>query len=163
MRPIHHSSIVVIAVLLGSLFWVNNDPEAPFIVLIFTFGAMGAVIRELVAIRSKQISDKSSLGSTASAWFSPIIGALLSLVLAALFLSGLVSGDLFPKFVNTEQEFESAKSVFQSGMNLKSNSDFYKMIAWSIIAGYSERFVLSKLEGFTKGTKPKPEVDKNND
>ena len=104
MRAIHYSSIVVIVILLGSLYWVNNDPEAPFIVLIFTFGAMGAVIRELVASRTKQNSDESSLGSTANAWFSPVMGALLSLVLAALLLSGLVSGDLFPKFVNTEQE-----------------------------------------------------------
>jgi hypothetical protein len=149
MHVIYYVSGVVVIALLASLAWVNNDPKAPFLVLILACGAMGAVVREHVDLRSNVNDPRAAV----SVGFSPVMGAIVALVLMALFLSGLISGDLFPKFVGTDRAFETPQAVFRGGVTLVSNSDFYKMIAWSILAGYSERFVLSKLDALTSGSK----------
>lgn len=146
MKHLYASTAVVGVLLLLSLAWVNNDPQAPFVVLILTFGATGAVVRECIELRNRENKALSSR-ETLIACFSPIIGALIAMLLCALFLSGLVSGDLFPKFTGTDKPFQDAKSVLRGGVSLATSSDFYKMIAWSMVAGYSERFVISKLEG----------------
>ena len=148
MQPIHYTSLIVILLLLGSLAWVNNDEQAPFLVLILTLGATGAVVREHIERRGRLARGEADPAGRA-VWFSPILGALLALILASLFLAGLIAGDLFPTFLHTDQAFESARDVLRGGVTLKSNSDFYKMLAWSLVAGYSERFVLSKLDAIT--------------
>lgn len=144
MRSLYYTTGAVVLLTIGSLTWVNNDADAPFLILILSFGALGAVVRENIDFR-KRAENKQRPIPAHIICFSPIVGALLAMILMALFLSGLVAGDLFPKFLNTEQEFESAKAVLRGGVTLASNSDFSKLIAWSIIAGYSERFVLSKI------------------
>ena len=153
MKSLYLVSATVAICLVLSLAWVNNDAQAPYLILILIFGAVGAVIRENVEQRKPESALRSNR-DVMIACFSPVVGALVALLLATLFLSGLVSGDLFPKFVNTDKPFESAKSVLRGGVSLASNSDFYKMIAWSLVAGYSERFVLSKLDGLVSSSKP---------
>ncbi len=154
MPALYYVSGVVIALTIAALAWTNNDTQAPVPVLFLAFGAIGAVVREHVDLRIGPPVERSPT-LTAIVCFSPVMGALLALVLMAFFLSGLVGGELFPKFLNTDKNFESARAVLRGDVTLASNSDFYKMIAWSIVAGYSEKFVLSKLEALTRSTKPK--------
>lgn len=149
MRPLYVTTALVALLTIASLTWANNDADAPFLVLILVFGALGAVVRENVNLRTR-VEGKQRAVPTHIICFSPVVGALLALILMSLLLSGLVAGDLFPKFLNTEQEFESARAVLRGGVTLASNSDFYKLVAWSIVAGYSERLVLSKLETLIK-------------
>lgn len=144
MRSLYWTTGAVVFLTIGSLTWANNDADAPFLVLILSFGALGAVVRENIDLRKRSENKQRSIPAHIIC-FSPVVGALLALVLMSLFLSGLVAGDLFPKFLHTDRQFESARAVLRGGVMLASNSDFAKLIAWSIIAGYSERFVLSKL------------------
>lgn len=157
MRPLYFTTAIVALLTIGSLTWANNDADAPFLVLILVFGALGAVVRENVNLRTR-VEGKQRSVPTHIICFSPVVGALLALILMSLLLSGLVAGDLFPKFLNTEQEFESARAVLRGGVTLASNSDFYKLVAWSIVAGYSERLVLSKLETLIKPAGEKTSV-----
>jgi hypothetical protein len=147
MQAHYYVSACVFAAMVAALVWVNNDQAAPVLVLVFAFGAVGAILRDHVHQRAA--SKEGPASPSAAAWFSPVIGALVALVLMALFLSGLVSGDLFPKFLKTEQPFETARGALRNGVVLASQADFYKMIAWSILAGYSQRYVLAKLEALT--------------
>ena len=157
MRPLHITTAIVTLLTIGALAWANNDADAPFLVLILAFGALGAVVRENVSQRTRTEGKQRSL-PTHIVCFSPVVGALLALVMVSLFLSGLVAGDLFPKFLHTDQAFKSARAVLRGGVTLASNSDFYKLVAWSIVAGYSERLVLSKLENLIKPSAEKPPV-----
>lgn len=158
MRPLYVTTAIVALLTIGSLAWANNDADAPFLVLILAFGSLGAVVRENVNLRTRT-EGKQRPTPTHIICFSPVVGALLALILMSLFLSGLVAGDLFPKFLNTEQQFESARAVLRGGVTLASNADFYKLVAWSIIAGYSERLVLSKLETLIKPSNEKVPVE----
>lgn len=157
MKPLYITTAIVTLLTIGALAWANNDADAPFLVLILTFGALGAVVRENVSLRMRTESKQRAL-PTHMVCFSPVVGALLALVMVSLFLSGLVAGDLFPQFLHTDREFESARAVLRGGVTLASNSDFYKLVAWSIVAGYSERLVLSKLETLIKPSAEKSPV-----
>ncbi|WP_281555973.1 hypothetical protein [Thalassomonas sp. RHCl1] len=154
MKALHYVTIVVILLLTLAMAWVNNDKDAPIPILILAFGALGATVREHVEIRGLSPEEKTKRLSDAAiiVCFKPVVGALIALILMSLLLSGMVSGDLFPKFINIEGEFESGMAVLRGGVTLAENGDFYKMIAWSIIAGYSEKFVLAKLDGLTGKT-----------
>jgi hypothetical protein len=155
MRPLYYATGIVALLVIGSLAWVNNDADAPLLVLFLAFGALGAVVRENVDLRARTANSQKPAPAYIVV-FSPVLGALLALILMSLFLSGLVTGDLFPKFLNSDQPFESARAVLRGGVTFASNSDFYKSIAWSTIAGYSERLVLSKLDAVTSPPSEKP-------
>jgi len=131
---------------MAALLWINNDPDAPFLILILTFGALGGVFREYIEFRSRDFEkDKLKQREASIICFSPLIGGFMALIFMSLLLSEVISGSIFPNFLHTESAFESAQSVLRGGVKLATNADFYKMIAWSLIAGYSEKFVLSKL------------------
>ncbi|WDE06267.1 hypothetical protein SG34_004905 [Thalassomonas viridans] len=151
MKAIHYVTLVVILLVTGAMAWVNNDKDAPIPILILAFGALGATVREHVEMRGLSPEERTRRLADAAiiVCFKPVVGALLALILMSLLLSGMISGDLFPKFVNIEAAFQSGKAVLRGGVTLAENGDFYKMIAWSIIAGYSERFVLTKLDSLT--------------
>jgi hypothetical protein len=74
----------------------------------------------------------------------PIYGAIFSQVLYLIFLAGLLQGDLFPAFyippfgdVPTDEKLRQ----FLLGTYPKSGVDFAKLVFWSFVAGFSERFV----------------------
>jgi hypothetical protein len=81
---------------------------------------------------------------------SPLVGGVLALLLYVLFLSELVSGDLFPHFVPDAglQDPPGFSSIFmQHGERYQ---EYAKLLFWCFVAGFSERFVtdvISRFEG----------------
>jgi hypothetical protein len=81
---------------------------------------------------------------------APMVGGVLALLLYVLFLSGLLTGDLFPKFIpdGTVKDPETFSIIFQQhGYDFQS---YAKLIFWCFVAGYSERCVtdvISRFEG----------------
>src|SRR5262249_14292200 len=92
---------------------------------------------------------------------------IFALVLYLAFLSGVIEGGLFPKF--SIPEFSNPTSTddlkgFFAGTYPQSGTDFAKLVFWSFVAGFSERFVpqiVSGVErrgsnGSSDGKKKKP-------
>jgi uncharacterized membrane protein YeaQ/YmgE (transglycosylase-associated protein family) len=150
------SAVLILA--LFALGWANNSEEAPFLVIVLAFGALGAVVREHVYLRFQRQSQDFRAPALMASFFCPVVGAMLALILITLFLSEVVSGDLFPKFEHTKDAFTSMKSVLRGSVSFSTNADFYKMLAWSFMAGYAEKFILSKLDGLAgQGQAGKPD------
>ena len=156
MHRFYVVAAMVLLLALLALAWANNHAQAPFLVVVLTFGALGAVIREHVDLRLASQALDFQPRSMAGTCFCPVAGAMLALILTTLFLSGVISGDLFPQFKNSKDSFVSMKAVLRGAIVFSTNADFYKMLAWSLIAGYSEKMILSKLEALSGQSKPAP-------
>jgi len=83
---------------------------------------------------------------------SPFVGGVLSLVLYLLFISQLLQGDLFPRFVADSKTPVLTKGFFLiADQHAKGGfSGYAKLMFWCFLAGFSEKFVtdvIGKFEG----------------
>lgn len=112
----------------------------------FLCGIVGGFVS--IQQRIKTVSDDELTLLTRS-WFPillvPVFGGVFSLVLYCLFLSGIVSGSLFPVFYipvpsNSIPDTDFMINLFTKTYPL-TGPDFAKFLFWSFVAGFSERFV----------------------
>ncbi len=108
-------------------------------------GLVGGFVSIQQRLRSLGEEDLTMLAeSWPAVLLIPIYGAIFSQVLYLIFLAGLLQGDLFPAFyippfgdVPTDEKIRQ----FLLGTYPKSGVDFAKLVFWSFVAGFSERFV----------------------
>lgn len=135
-------------------------PESRHIVIVVVMasGLIGGFVGLQRRLKELTIVD---LELIANSWIytclSPLVGGLLALLLYFLFLSDLVSGDIFPRFIANEntEEIIGFVSIFQQHGN--GYKDYAKLIFWCFLAGFSEHFVtdvISRFEGAAAKTLP---------
>ncbi|HEX9930112.1 MAG TPA: hypothetical protein VGB02_16380 [Pyrinomonadaceae bacterium] len=143
---------------------------ATLFVVIFA-GMTGAFVSMQQRIQSapSQGDPLYNLSMLTHGWFSillsPLSGAIFALILYMLFVSGLVSGHLFPiPRTFTVEDINSAKNPsislfdFLSASGAINGVGYGKLLIWSFIAGFAERFVpdkLNKLVARDETEKPK--------
>ena len=113
-------------------------------------GFLCGIIGGFVSIqqRIKTVTDEELTLLTQS-WFPilliPVFGGVFALVLYCLFLSGIISGNLFPAFYFPEPPNSGPDTPFMIDVFTKTypltGQDLAKFLFWSFIAGFSERFV----------------------
>ena len=144
MKAVVSALGIYFALVLAALYWTHSNPKVPVLALSLAFGALGGILRIWIDTRK---------GKPPEEWytpaFGPLVGAAMALVLFALLLSGLVSGDVFPQFTGMDKPFVSAAEALRGDVTLVSNLDYFKLIGWSLVAGLSEKFVLAKVFGIT--------------
>lgn len=122
--------------------------------LVFVSGIIGGFVS--IQQRIKNISDEV-LELLCGSWFQilliPIFGAVFSLVLYCIFLSGLLNSDVFPEFYFPSPspggpDTEFIVRVLRETYPL-SGPDLAKLIFWSFVAGFAERFVPQIIENLT--------------
>lgn len=82
-------------------------------------------------------------------------------LLYLVFMGGLLSGGLFPEFPGSADPFRSIGG-FVLEVNPGTNADFAKLLVWSFVAGFSEKFVpnlIAKLEGLASRRSDEPPAD----
>ncbi len=118
----------------------------------FAAGVVGGFVGLQRRLKSMTNDDLTLL---ANSWvyvcLSPLVGGILAVVLYVLFISTLVSGELFPKFVPDDQ---STQKGFAEIFAVHGDSVAYaKMLFWSFVSGFSERFVTDIVSKFETGPK----------
>jgi hypothetical protein len=96
-----------------------------------------------------------------SGWFSvvvvaPIVGSFFAVLLYFLFVAGLLKGGFFPSFVDFTPAHGAAVTIadFLKNGTPASIADWGKLLVWSFIAGFAERFVpdvVDRLSGDAAG------------
>ena len=90
---------------------------------------------------------------------SPVAGAILAVLVYLLFISGLLEGAMFPRFVpdNPNQTTPGLKAIFE--VHCPTAADYAKVLFWSFVAGFSEKFATSIISRFESPNPPpeKPE------
>jgi hypothetical protein len=124
--------------------------------LVVFAGTLGALVSILRRIQNMTLDGNSDTNlvelerNSSSITYSPLLGAVFALLLLFLFMSGLLSGALFPK------ASDSHTRIFL-GCVPSTCVELAKLIVWSFIAGFAEKFVpdaLDKLQKESSSQKP---------
>ena len=137
-------SVLVFAAVFGVSYFLNQR------FMMTWAGFLCGIVGGFVSIqqRVKTVSDEELILLTNS-WFQillvPIFGGVFALILYCLFLSEIITSNLFPKFylpkpVNDVPNTEFMIDLFTKTYPL-TGQDFAKFLFWSFVAGFSERFV----------------------
>lgn len=136
-------------IIVGGLFGVTLVFGGKLMVswICFLCGIIGGFVS--IQQRLKKISDEE-LALLSGSWFQilliPIYGGVFALVLYIAFLGDIIDGSLFPEFQfpelgeNKKVSAEYLK-LFLSDTYPANGQNFAKLIFWSFVAGFSERFV----------------------
>lgn len=152
--------LLVIIIFIGALVESRYHGIVTAPIAAFSAGVIGGFVGLQRRLKSMSEDDLVLLAhSWVYIWISPIIGGVLAVVLYVLFISTLVSGDLFPKFVPDADPCFTERKGFSIIFDVHGEAvDYAKMMFWSFVAGFSERFVtdiISKFENDPgKGDKP---------
>lgn len=156
---------VLVLLFIGCAFYVYSSENelltaAPLVA--FACGVIGGFVG--LQRRLKSLSD-DDLALLANSWvyicLSPLVGGILAVVIYVLFISGLLAGDLFPRFAPPEHLPQGDVPV---GLRIiftvtGQPADYAKMMFWCFVAGFSERFATDIISRFeSRATeKGKPE------
>ncbi|MDX1677814.1 hypothetical protein [Arsukibacterium sp.] len=114
--------------------------------LCFLCGIIGGFVS--IQQRIRKVSDEE-LELLNRSWFPillvPIFGGVFSLVLYVIFLSGIMTGGAFPEF-DFPVKPEGLSDTFYMKAVLSqtypsTGQDLAKLVFWSFVSGFSERFV----------------------
>jgi len=147
--------IILLSVALNLIGLKDTDP-ATLLTVLFV-GAMGGLMSmqqryQSVTREGDPIDNISEMMQGWPRLFLPVIsGGLFAALLYMLIIGGLLEGDLFPKLVaQTDDATPNGVSFWDLLKQSRptSSSNYAKLIIWSFLAGFAERFVPDTLSGF---------------
>lgn len=128
--------------------WSGQSLPTPVAVLFVGFvGGFVGLQRRLKTLPAEDLTLLAN--SWVSIALSPVAGAILAELVYLLFISGLLAGNMFPKFVadNPGAAVPGLRSIFE--VHCPSAADYAKVLFWSFVAGFSEKFatnIIGQLE-----------------
>ena len=113
-----------------------------FIFLAGNIGGYVAIHRSLSELSDAELKELS--GSWLAMIVPSFVGGILAFVLYLLFLSNILKGELFPDF----HAREDAEPGFDTLLKQygKSMSDYAKLLVWSFIAGFNQKYVVDVID-----------------
>ena len=68
------------------------------------------------------------------------VASVFAVVISLVFISGVISGDIFPRFSGGYQGYVDMRN-WAISIDPQANADMAKMLVWSFLAGFSEKLV----------------------
>ena len=157
------ATIVLIIVLLGFYFRhsigvAGGAEEFPISWFIIVAAVVGSVVNE--PFRHGEIQRESARWVVGYVIWKSTVSIVLAFVLYMMFIAGLISGDMFPRFnmttLDTGGKYVSMKE-FATKVKPESYKDVAKIIVWSFVSGYSEKYVPNLISQMLQGSEKKPQ------
>ena len=81
-------------------------------------------------------------------WLSPLLGAIFAVILALMFVAGLLKGSVFPDFYVPLRGVPRGLPFFSFTWNTlpTSGAEYAKLLVWAFLAGFAERLVPDSLD-----------------
>jgi hypothetical protein len=140
---------ILLAVLVG---WLNKNGILSEEAICGMCGGIVSVILRIYRMppdKDALLSAKLLRSDRASIITKPLLGAAFALVLHLLFMSGLLSGGMFPSLSMHGKDEVVLFHRFLFGCVRATDTDFAKLLAWCFIGGFAERFVPDALDRLT--------------
>lgn len=116
-------------------------------VLVFLFGNIGAYVG--VHRNLAQLSD-ADLNGLADSWLGLVVpsfvGGILAFIIYILFLSTIISGELFPVFLLDSDHPKLESFDILSYQHAQNPADYAKLFFWSFIAGFNQKYAVDIIE-----------------
>jgi ammonia channel protein AmtB len=149
LRVVYRNLFFILIITTIALIFASYSLEkGRVLATVFLFGNLGAY----AAIHSKlkELSDEKVI-ELAQSWFAlltpSLIGGILAIVLYFLFISGIIGGELFPVFeADSKPPIDKENFSIIFAQHGKEFSDYGKLLVWSFIAGFSEKYVVGVLD-----------------
>lgn len=161
------TATLLVMLILGAVFIYTDptlnmnksDAESPSSVLLFVAmsGALGGFVsclRRLYAFddifpHHRYAPRSSNFYLAAYSAIPPLVGIISAAVIYGMFASGLITGELFPKFA-CAQAGNDCKTLpdFLGYWRPEGAQDYAKAMVWGFISGFSERFFVDTLNQF---------------
>lgn len=151
-------SILVVLFVPGAIY-TYLEPDNVLIsapMAAFAAGVIGGFVG--LQRRLKRMSEED-LALLSNSWvyvcLSPLVGGILAVVVYVLFVSGLLAGDLFPKFLPDDPPASGRPQGLAALFAIHGGpADYAKMLFWSFVAGFSERFATDIVSRFETSAAP---------
>jgi len=165
MSKVFTTQIIIlgISILCVTIFYYWTQQAGSFI-FAFLAGCLGGSISLIRRLRSETGVLVQKMASSWIATLMPVLyGGIMAIVTYLLFMSGILTGDsggglftsnLFPNFFRpdlNEGEVISLPVVLK--IRPEKVMDVGKLLVWSFLSGYSEKFVMSILGSLEKRSK----------
>ena len=151
-------AIVAVALALGFYFRssigaAGGAEEYPISWFIIIAAILGSVVNQ--PFRHGEPQHETFGWIVGYVFWKSTVSIVFAFVLYMMFIAGLISGDMFPRFVRTTIEtggqYVNMKE-FATKIDPESYKDVAKILVWSFVAGYSEKFVPNLISQILKAT-----------
>ncbi len=124
--------------------------QLSLIVFVFFSGMVGGISNTYMRLQSMPVeapgqSRLARIIAISQVYATPMVSGAFAVVAQALFASGLLSGSLFPTFMDGSAEYQGLNQMF-THYRPATQADAAKMIVWGFIAGFSEKMIPNILD-----------------
>lgn len=156
------ASIIAIALLLGFWFWRSigsgsGAEEYPLSWFIIIAAILGSLVNE--PFRQGEPHQYTYGWIAAYISWKSAVSVVFAFLLYLMAIGGLIGGDMFPHFVQAKlaDGVHWSMTNFVTAVKPESYKDVAKILVWSFIAGYSEKFVPNLIGQILKTSEGKAE------
>jgi hypothetical protein len=139
------SGSMVIVAIIFYLIELNKGERAYLVFYVFLTGVIGGFVSIQQRLPEIGLSELRELSTSLfTILLIPINGGIFAMVLMAMFVSGILEGALFPRYIHAVIDRDDLVYSFVSWLKTTfpaSGPDIAKLLFWSFVAGFSERFV----------------------
>ena len=130
---------LAVVTFLTSLTGYLGGEKFPKVYFLLAASILGSLVNQPFRDTDDNRSKGPSLLILYLAW-KCAIASVFAIVVNLIFISGVISGELFPRFSGADWRY---LSMIHWALDLdpQTNADMAKMLIWSFVAGFSEKLV----------------------